>query len=485
MSIRPSFSLTPRTPYVLANTAARFDILLRIVAPEVPESAKKQRSRLNLVFVGDRSTSMQGKPFEETKNCIRRMVKGMQDDDMVTVVLYDSVVETVCGPVLVKEIRHSLDSLLAPLRARGMTALHGGWLAGADKATDNLGKNTITRVILLSDGNANVGLAGEHYPGGMIPLETICGQVAQMAEVGVSTSTYGLGLQFNEDLMTEMARLGGGSAYFGETADDLWPNFEAEFDILSATVARDIKLKVTQGTATVENLYRTDKAGNTILPNAVGGAETWALLKLDVPKLAKGESTTLEATVTWIDLDDMPHTETLSLTLTAVGKSKFADQAEDTNVAERAKELEAAAIQRKAKEAVKHGDWDGAKGLVGCLRGLAGDNAYISGIADTLDTLVESGDASAFSKEATFAAYAMSTRYKCADEDHTLMAANASTKGFMARRSHQGKTAQDVGGSASPDQGIGQAVTGTPGIGDPLQIALRKAARQKTAEKHA
>ncbi len=85
------------------------------------------------------------------------------------------------------------------------------------------------RVILLSDGNANEGLTD---PG------EIASQCEAFAAAGVSTSTYGFGRHFNEELMVAMARAGGGNSYYGDTADDLFEPFDQEFSLLSSLWAR-------------------------------------------------------------------------------------------------------------------------------------------------------------------------------------------------------------------------------------------------------
>jgi len=90
-------------------------------------------------------------------------------------------------------------------------------------------------VILLSDGCANHGL---------LDHDQIYAQCAELARAGVSTSTYGLGHGFNEELMIGMARHGQGSSYYGQTADDLMDPFREEFELLNALCARRLRLEI-------------------------------------------------------------------------------------------------------------------------------------------------------------------------------------------------------------------------------------------------
>jgi len=87
--------------------------------------------------------------------------------------------------------------------------------------------------MLLSDGQANAG---------MTSTRDICSQVSQLARTGVTTSTVGIGLGFNEELMTEMATAGQGTAMYGDRAADLVEPFEAELGLLAHTVWRNVTL---------------------------------------------------------------------------------------------------------------------------------------------------------------------------------------------------------------------------------------------------
>jgi len=73
-------------------------------------------------------------------------------------------------------------------------------------------------------------------------VDVIARHCAELAAADVSTSTYGLGENFNEDLMAEMAKSGQGQAHYGRTAEDLIDPFQQEFDLLSALIARKLRL---------------------------------------------------------------------------------------------------------------------------------------------------------------------------------------------------------------------------------------------------
>ena len=91
------------------------------------------------------------------------------------------------------------------------------------------------RVILLSDGCANEGVTD---------TAEIAAQCAAWAAEGITTSTYGLGDNFNEDLRVEMARAGGGNHDYGDTADDLMEPFQQELYLRANIALRQVGLSV-------------------------------------------------------------------------------------------------------------------------------------------------------------------------------------------------------------------------------------------------
>jgi Ca-activated chloride channel family protein len=73
---------------------------------------------------------------------------------------------------------------------------------------------------------------------------SITRQVAKFASEGITTSTYGLGSHFNEELMIDIAKAGQGNHYYAETADDLLESFNEEFELMSNLWAKGLHIKV-------------------------------------------------------------------------------------------------------------------------------------------------------------------------------------------------------------------------------------------------
>ena len=91
----------------------------------------------------------------------------------------------------------------------GMTNLFDGWRLGRQEVEKFKNNKSLNRILILSDGNANVG---------NLDIDDISRACSLAADDGVSTSTYGLGNNFNELLMLKMADSGRGKGYYGDTS---------------------------------------------------------------------------------------------------------------------------------------------------------------------------------------------------------------------------------------------------------------------------
>ena len=139
------------------------EVLIRVQAPDAPKSGLPERQPLNLAIVIDRSGSMAGEPLLQAKRCAAFMIDSLKATDRACVVAYDDRVEVFAASRPVADKDHFKASI-AHIRDGGSTNLHGGWLKGAEEAAGHLDPATISRVLLLSDGNANAGHHGDPNP---------------------------------------------------------------------------------------------------------------------------------------------------------------------------------------------------------------------------------------------------------------------------------------------------------------------------------
>ena len=193
----------------LSHIDKDFHVLVRLQS-EHKEGFK--RTPLNLALVVDRSGSMEGPKLREAKRCVSDLIKRMHPEDQVGLVQYDDHVDTIVPLTPVEQVSGIIDALVQGITSNGSTDLHSGWLRGGEMLAPNAGHESTCHVILLSDGQANVGL---------LDTTRISEQVSALASAGVTTTTVGLGADFNEELMTAIAQAGHGNAHYGERAIDL------------------------------------------------------------------------------------------------------------------------------------------------------------------------------------------------------------------------------------------------------------------------
>ena len=232
----PQVLITPSKPALIEGVAQKLQVLVRVQAPDTdPTQKRKERGPYHLSLVIDRSGSMSGEPLMEALRCADHIIGRLQATDVASLIVFDDRVDTL---VRARPLADStaFRSALRSVQSGGQTNLHGGWEAGAESLAIDADKAALARAILLSDGNANAGHTCD--------TEEIAALCAKAAERGITTSTYGLGSRFNEELMVEMAKRGRGNSYYGETAADLFESFVEEFDLISNLYARNVHLKV-------------------------------------------------------------------------------------------------------------------------------------------------------------------------------------------------------------------------------------------------
>ena len=435
-SLTPTLHLTPRRAALRTGVPNEVDLLVRIEAPPRPVEAGGSRPALNLALVIDRSGSMSGPPLREAKRCAEWVVDRLGSQDRAAVVAYDHGVNVVVPSRDVRD-RGDIRRAIASIHEGGMTNLHGGWLAGADQIATACENGALSRVILLSDGCAN---RGETDP------QTITEQARALAAEGVTTSTYGLGNHFNELLMTAMAEAGGGSAYYGDSADDLFEPFEQEFDLLAATFGRRVTLRVAGLTGAEWQLVNDypaagpGLAGVWRLPDLAYEAEVWALLRLNMPASQETLVELLEVSAEYTDLDGRRcELSAGRLSLPVVPADVWEDYAEDETVARRADELAAAALQSQARAAALAGDWDQVDQILGAARRVGQRSPWASEIVTELQGLAAERDRLRFSKEAHYADRRMRYQHRSPRADSLSPLDDADAPSYLRRKPRQGR----------------------------------------------
>lgn len=442
----PQVLITPLKPALILGLAQKLPVLVRVQAPDAPPSEKPVRKPYHLSLVIDHSGSMSGEPLREAVRCARHIVDRLDPTDQASLVIFDDRVKTLVGTQAVGD-RKALHMALARIHEGGSTNLHGGWKAGADGLFPGAAESAVARVILLSDGNANVGEITDTEP-----IAALC---QHAAEQGVTTSTYGLGRSFNEDLMVAMAQKGRGNHYYGDTAADLFQPFGEEFDLISNLYSRHVKLALgaPQGiTMTLLNDYPVEARDGfplVRLPDIPFGAEAWAIVELEIPAGLALESGNqlLQVGVTATTPDGEPIAfPEVSLTLKALSPAAWDAVLPDPLVVARLAELAAANLLVQARKAADAGDWEAIDRMLADARQRYAQFPWVVEILESLEEIASERDMERFSKESLYSSRKMRSRLSAKDELMS-MSAESSKASYLRRKKAQGKAQFD-----DPDQ---------------------------------
>ncbi len=430
-----NIEITPQREALLRGFDNEFHALLRVNAEDLP-NLQETKNNLNLAIVIDRSGSMSGQPLDEAKRSAIMMVEQMHSTDRVSIVTYDNIAELVLPSTLCSD-RQGIIERIRNIQSGGMTALHAGWLMGAEEVARHKTLNSLNRVLLLSDGNANEGLVD--------PVE-IKSQCAQLADAGVTTSTYGLGHHFNEQLMIEMSGSGLGQGYYGETAEDLADPFREEFELLLNTVASNLIL-----TAEAPDFVRLQLLNNFrqsqngwSMPDIAASGEGWALFKISIKKneISDAPIEVLRCVVSYTDQDGVSqHTSPAKLVLQPLSPNAFEAVEENERVKDRVSELMVARYQEEAREAAQRGDWDRVDRVVARAKVEAKDNLWMRQSLEALEKYSRKRQTQQFSKEALYSADKMNKRLVADDESSIAYSQNieAEKAAYLRRKMERGK----------------------------------------------
>lgn len=232
-------------PDVTLRVVPERDFIYRLgpreVIVQVEVEARKnddgKRSPMNLCIVLDRSGSMEGAKLEKARQAAAMAVDKLGDDDIFSLVTYDSETNLLIAPERVgnSDHREDLKSRIHRIQAGGSTALHAGVVLGAKQVRQFFSKERVNRIILLSDGLANVG------PSSTSELARLG---RELRGDGIAVSTVGLGDDYNEDLMTALAEASNANYYYVKDAEKLPSIFAQELGAARSLIARNIIIRI-------------------------------------------------------------------------------------------------------------------------------------------------------------------------------------------------------------------------------------------------
>jgi Ca-activated chloride channel family protein len=227
-----NLQLVPERGYVVKNSPQ--EVVIKIDLSAIAGRQKVRRTPLNLAVVLDRSGSMTGAKLEKTKQAAMQLVDRLAPNDIFSLVIFSDEAR-VLVPAQKVEDKDALKKKIEGIEADGSTALYSGVKMGADQLQEFFSSKHINRVILLSDGLANVG------PSSPRELRRLG---SQLAERGMSVTTIGVGDDYNEDLMAGLAEASDANYYYVKDTEKLPEIFAKELGELLTVAARDVRIEI-------------------------------------------------------------------------------------------------------------------------------------------------------------------------------------------------------------------------------------------------
>ena len=270
-------------PVVYAGTAQKAVVKVTLDAPEAPK--KEKRPPVNLTIVLDRSGSMSGQKIEKAREAAIAALRRLEPEDLFSLVTYDHEVKTVV-PSQSAANSEWIEGRIRSIRPGGNTALFAGVSQGASEVRKHLDGQYVNRILLLSDGLANVGPDSPSELGRL---------GAALRKEGISVTTIGVGTDYNEDLMAMMAQNSDGNTYFVESSVDLPRIFNRELgDVLSVVASKVVvEVEFPEGVRPLRILGRDGRVGKNhvelSLNQLYGGQEKFALIEVELPQGTEGE----------------------------------------------------------------------------------------------------------------------------------------------------------------------------------------------------
>ncbi len=368
-SIQTPISMTESTPLqwkVLADNLYflkdRKELYLYLDLKAYKAPKKSERTPLNISLVLDRSGSMNGDKIKYAREACKFVADNLEASDNLSVVIYDDKVDVLSASAPVRD-KAAVKRLIDGVQDRGSTNLSGGMLEGFAQVKKTYQKNYVNRVLLLSDGLANQGITDEK----------VLQQLAQQKnnEDHMTLSAFGVGADFNEVLMTNLAEYGSGNYYFIDSPDKIPSIFAKELQGLLSVVAQNttLKIKFPSHHLSVNRIFghQGQVKGDELvfdLKDVFSEEQKSVLIKFSIHPTA-AEEFAFESTLTYDDAATFKRIEAVEKTkvMLTSDKAQF-DQSFNKEVLQNIVLFENNARLEDAMVEVDHGNFDKAKTLI-------------------------------------------------------------------------------------------------------------------------
>lgn len=323
----------------------------------------KKRVPINLAIVIDKSGSMSGQRIEKAREAAILAVNMLNENDTLSIVAYDSEARVIVPATKVDNKLRIIGLINENIYAEGGTALFAGLSKGIKQVENQLTKDKVNRIILLSDGQANIG------PSSVDELSQLA---IIAAKKNIAITTLGIGSDYNELLMSSIASYSDGNHVFVNNSADLENVFVHEFTDLMSAIAQDvvITIQLKNGVKPVRLLGRDGVIkGNEItvkMNQLFSNQEKYVLLEVIPDKGKVGQEKTLAQVDLKYDnlLENKTENETQVVRISYTKDKKMVDDAIHQDVIVETELQKVALENEKALELYNQGKRDEAQQLL-------------------------------------------------------------------------------------------------------------------------
>eukprot|EP01102_Stenamoeba_stenopodia_P010682 TRINITY_DN3245_c0_g1_i1.p1 TRINITY_DN3245_c0_g1~~TRINITY_DN3245_c0_g1_i1.p1 ORF type:complete len:866 (+),score=143.26 TRINITY_DN3245_c0_g1_i1:424-3021(+) len=244
----------PIHPFIQPNQqSVSVHVLFEAFIGDVRSQGAITRQPFNLALVLDRSSSM-ASVLTTAGIAVKRIISSMTPDDVIHLVAYSDHADVIIreGRVLTEADRTKLFELVDSITAKGSTNISTGLETARNliKATTATANGYCSRIFLFSDGQPNKGL---------IHLDALSGLANSILENdGIRTTSFGIGVAFDEAIMKSISVCGGGDYFFIQDESQIREVVEKGFESILRLVGTNAYLEITpsvQEAVKVKHIY--------------------------------------------------------------------------------------------------------------------------------------------------------------------------------------------------------------------------------------
>ncbi len=329
--------------------------------------------------------------LSQVKKAALEAVDLLEVGDFISIVTFSNDARVIQDAIEIsEETKEVIKRKISHITANGGTNLHEGWLKAGVEVAKNMTSKMINRVIVLTDGETNQGITS---------VSEITKNVDGLSQRGISTSTFGVGDHYNEDLLEKIATISGGNAYYIENENDISSMLLSEFSCLNniegnaATISFNLKENIS-----FKCLNELDKKQNSfIIGNLIGGKKVNVLMSFEFDNKAKVASKYIigEAVLSYTNKEGETVEDTVELSYETLSVEDFSKEKVNQEIEVQLTILDMAQKQKMAKEEFTRGNRSGAYSILNnsiiSAQALAG-NSLVAEEMNQVNNLMKEGE---------------------------------------------------------------------------------------------